>query len=297
MYSYIAFGILIESEIELPELIQADVTVPDVVVCFGPVASHGIEVRNAGKWFQGCEGSLRFEVEGVGRFLAERGRVITIERAEGASADDIRLFVLGSALGAVLIQRGLLALHGSSVRVSGRAIAFLGDSGVGKSTLANALNQRGVPLIADDLCMISTESGLEVQSGYPQNKLWLDSLAQLNVDPRNLRQVRPSIDKRALTISKDLFVRDACPLEKIYVLGVSESNDLRLVSLNGSEAVAGLLGCRYRPYFVERMGLLGREFEQVVQVAKSVDINLLTRSSSRFSLGEVVSLILNDLER
>jgi hypothetical protein len=45
-----------------------------------------------------------------------------------------------------------LALHASVVDVDGRAVAFLGASRQGKSTLAAALARRGHTLLSDDCC-------------------------------------------------------------------------------------------------------------------------------------------------
>ena len=38
-------------------------------------------------------------------------------------------------MGALLMQRKILPLHGSAIAIDGKAYAFVGDSGAGKSTL------------------------------------------------------------------------------------------------------------------------------------------------------------------
>ena len=45
--------------------------------------------------------------------------------APGASSRNVRVFLLGSAFGALLHQRGLLPLHANAVEVDGRAVATL----------------------------------------------------------------------------------------------------------------------------------------------------------------------------
>jgi len=68
----------------------------------------------------------------------------------------VRLYLLGSAWGALCYQRDLLVLHASAVRVDGRAVAFCGRPGMGKSTLAAWLAESGHALVSDDLARFET---------------------------------------------------------------------------------------------------------------------------------------------
>jgi hypothetical protein len=52
-------------------------------------------------------------------------------------------------------------LHGASVSdPSGEAVLLLGDAGVGKSTVAAGLRERGYPLLADDACAVDVDGNL-----------------------------------------------------------------------------------------------------------------------------------------
>jgi hypothetical protein len=53
-----------------------------------------------------------------------------------------------------LAPRGGLLLHGASVEHEGRALAFLGHSGAGKTTLATRLAAHGVRVIADEVVAV-----------------------------------------------------------------------------------------------------------------------------------------------
>lgn len=55
--------------------------------------------------------------------------------------------------------RGETSLHASAVARDGRALAFLGRSGDGKSTLAAHLCQHGFDLVADDVLRITPRAG------------------------------------------------------------------------------------------------------------------------------------------
>ena len=58
-------------------------------------------------------------------------------------------------MGAILMQRRLLPLHGSAIAINGKAYAIVGDSGAGKSTLASAFLNKGYQLISDDVIAVS----------------------------------------------------------------------------------------------------------------------------------------------
>ena len=65
------------------------------------------------------------------------GRIdVSIRLAPALSPDvlegDVRAYLLGTAIGALLHQRGLLPLHASAVEVNGRAVAFIAPAGHGK---------------------------------------------------------------------------------------------------------------------------------------------------------------------
>ena len=64
-----------------------------------------------------------------------------------------------------------LALHGSSVRWEGRAVALMGQSGAGKSSAAAALIELGCDLVADDLSLLDTRTG-HALPGAPSLRLW-----------------------------------------------------------------------------------------------------------------------------
>ena len=51
---------------------------------------------------------------------------------------DVRVFLLGSCIGALLHQRGILVLHAGAIHTDKGAVLFTGPWGIGKSTLLAA---------------------------------------------------------------------------------------------------------------------------------------------------------------
>jgi hypothetical protein len=95
---------------------------------------------------------FRGSIDGLGHFLIINGDRIIAEPEKNVSTEHLCPAILGSAMAILLQQRGLLVLHASCVAIDDQAIAFLGVSGAGKSTMASAFHyMHGYPLITDDL--------------------------------------------------------------------------------------------------------------------------------------------------
>src|SRR5205085_11497996 len=105
----------------------------------------------------GANGEIYERFADAGAFLMRAGREIVVDPAEGVSGDVLRLYLLGPVLALALHQRGWLMLHASAVAMGQQAVAFLGGSGWGKSTMAGVLHQRGHALVADDFVAVPAE--------------------------------------------------------------------------------------------------------------------------------------------
>jgi hypothetical protein len=69
------------------------------------------------------------------------------------------MMVAGGAMASVLTLAGRLVLHASAVEMAGRAVAFLGASGSGKSVLAAAACAAGANYLSDDVLRVDAELG------------------------------------------------------------------------------------------------------------------------------------------
>ena len=112
------------------------------------------EVRNIGVWATEVPGDsgrrwLRY-AEICDVTLDLRARTIVVHRALGADPALLPIFLEGSILAHTLAAEGLLSLHASAVEVEGSALAIVGHSGGGKSTLAALLCAAGGRLVTDD---------------------------------------------------------------------------------------------------------------------------------------------------
>ena len=73
-----------------------------------------------------------------------------------ADPDLVAVLVGGTVLAFVLTMRGETVLHASAVQVGEAALAFVGASGMGKSTMATLLCAAGNGLVTDDVLRLDT---------------------------------------------------------------------------------------------------------------------------------------------
>jgi hypothetical protein len=297
-YNYFAFGLNIESEIECPSLIASDGSDPDLFVRLGSVPNELDKAQERSAFYEISAKQFLMKIDQVARYLVCGGNEITVEPHPSAAAKDVRLFLLGSAMGALLFQRGVWPLHGSAIAMQKGAVLFVGVRGIGKSTLASAFQQRGFQMITDDVCAITVggDGTVQVWPAYPRTKLRADSVVKLGGEPDQLTPVHPSLDKYEYPMLH--FGRDPVPVYAIYVLDTSDDLEaVHLVPLKGFDKVQELTINTYRLYFLTGMQLTPRHFQQAQALARQVHMVRVSRPMQPFLLDELVDVIRRDLDQ
>ncbi|MCG3207740.1 MAG: hypothetical protein FOGNACKC_01340 [Anaerolineae bacterium] len=297
MFSYIAYGLRIQSVVPLPELIP-DATVAgqyktDVMIRFGKINPASLGPKQAFRQIYADNQLIRLSWPGIGLFLIRNGREIIIDPAPGVDECVLRLFILGSTLAMLLHQRGDTAvLHASTVAIAGQAIAFVGAKGAGKSTMAATLYQRGHTLLTDDILAINLGSARPmVLPGYPHLKLWPDTIASMGHRPESLPRLRPELEKRGYRVA-NRFASTPVPLKGIFVLG--RGPELKIEPLRPHDALINLLphwyGARFGPDLLQALGV-STHFQQCVALVKQVSICGLESPDHLPALPEVARCI------
>ncbi|MBB4906284.1 hypothetical protein [Actinophytocola algeriensis] len=93
---------------------------------------------------------------------------VTVHLHPGADEGLLPVLISGAVLAVHLMLHHALVLHASAVDIGGSAVAFVGSSGMGKSTLAAALCGLGCSLVSDDLLRVD---GGMVHPGATENRL------------------------------------------------------------------------------------------------------------------------------
>ena len=289
---YRAFGLNIDSEIPFLDMPRVEGH-PDVVVQHGKVPSEIPNAKIKGVRYQAGPGAFLLKVDGIARYYVTKGRRILIERDPGATDEEILLFLMGSAMGALLHQRNILPLHGSSIEVEGEGVIFVGPSSIGKSTLAGAFHKRGFALLSDDVCAVTAKNGggPHIIPGFPRLKLWADALKKLQKGREGLNRVRLDQEFEKYFVPFNNVCDKPTLVRSVFVLATTNTDKFEIVPLKRGDKIDPILDHTYRPRFLEGLGGKKKHFKQFAAVAARAAVIRITRPRKGFRLDELMDLV------
>jgi hypothetical protein len=296
-YHYEVYGLLISSEIMLPELqLRAANSrlAADVHICVGRIqlALPG-DTKDPAVHMQ--NGQAMLTIPQVARYCVRRGRDVIVEPGPAADPSLVRLFILGSVMGLICHQRGMLALHASAIARGDEAVAFVGEQGQGKSTLAaHCLAHPAVRLVADDILVISFDADGQpfAHPGMPAVKLWRDTLQVLGRSADGLTADWLRAEKFLLPVAQHLA---AAPmrLSRVYVLADdTDAGDGSIHSLPGAAAAATIVANTYRIEYIDGPEQRLAHFAASSRLAERVAVHRLARRRSLPRVGSTAGLVM-----
>lgn len=295
--TYKAFGLTVLSEIVMPELTQFydQNNNADIVIKIDDLTNLWDTVGNKGKFV--VNGSMViFRVDNTAIFCIKDGKEIIVSPMHCGDVDKIRLYILGSCMGALLIQREVLPLHGSAIAINGKAYAFIGESGAGKSTLASVFINQDYSLLSDDVIAISTSQNEIpiVYPSYPQQKLWQESLHEFQLNTSNFRPLFERETKYAIPVPHNYF-GEPLPLAGVFELVKTENNKIEINSISGLQRLQTLYRNTYRNFLIDRLGVREWHFNITANLAHKVFAYQLRRPINGFTAHDLASLVINTI--
>ena len=300
MHNYTAFGLMIQSELPFRELLStpcADHDEDVITIKLGRVDPLGLKGTPPpqGVFYQVTSSELWLHVPNVARFRVTNGHQMIIEPLTETDAGSIRLFALGSCMGALLMQRNLFLLHGNAISINdSHCVSFVGNSGVGKSTLSGAFFRRGYSILADDICAMNTEAN--VMPSFPQIKLCADAAQQLHINAQSLNRIMPSLNKFAVPLGRQ-FHPVASTLKMVYVLDPHHQDNITITPLVGIDKLEALQHNLYRKQYLNERKSIYAALKQCMQIGSQIDAARITRPIHGFKLNELVDVIESDLHK
>jgi hypothetical protein len=246
------------------------------------------------------EGSSYVGFQDVGECLVSRdGRLITCYRLPQANPDSFNVYLLSQALSFALVKNGIEPLHATAVVVKGTAIAFLGDCGFGKSTLAAEFLQAGHRLVTDDLLILrKNEWQILAYPGPPRIKLLPEMTSRFLGAAKRTFPMNPQTQKLIVPLGRDRACRVAIPFAAFYVLPspnvIPVACNVRIRTLNRKEAFLRLLGGAFNTS-IRHPRRLRRQFEATEALANAIVVKELSYPRELEILPQVREAILSDL--
>jgi hypothetical protein len=294
MHKFRAYELDFVSELACPgfQPVDQEGFVADVVIRFGEVPPQLDTPNMSSACFQDSSQQFLLNVTDVARYLVVNGREIVIAPHPGAELDRVRLFLFGSAMGALLYQRSLFPLHGSAIETDLGAMVFVGPQGIGKSTLAAHFKYRGYRLLSDDVCAIARDAAgsLRVLPAFPQLRLCSDAFERLCAGAETDLTAHFDIDKFVISL-EDSHCRESSGLCAVHLLSDHERPDIVQKTVLGYERINLLFNNLYRPSFACGFESRGDIMALASSIAKESAVTEIFRPRDSARIDELVDYL------
>lgn len=301
--AYHVYGLRLDSAWPLPYSRVATAALGRVSLRRGTPAAFrralgGIDVPDGLLWFTALlpDGSRYLRWSGAVEYLIPRnGRSITCRPLTPRGVDVFHTH-LGPSLSFAMINLGLEPLHSTTVVVDGHAIALMGDSGYGKSSLGASFVKAGHRLLTDDLLVTSSKDGTFLAyPGAPRVKLY-PAIAKRIFGPR-VKGLR--LEKLIIPLDTKRSQRTPVPLKAIYVLrppGPRTPPRAVIRNLSRRSAFIELVRNTFNMAAIDP-ARLERQFALATQLATDVPIKSLSYPRKFGMLKDAREAILADLSK
>ena len=244
---------------------------------------------------EGDDYTLGFPGWGIAS-IRDDGRTIEVRPEPGLPLETIEHLIADQLLPRVAAFRGRLVLHAGCVVTASGACAFLGDSGIGKSTLCAGFVRDGDLLLGDDGIFVrrAPSGGFEAEATYPglrllphpAEELWGEEAAALPVSHETLKVRLPAGQGGAF------------PLRALYVLEAQAPGEpadrIDAALLPSREGFVALLRSAFQLHLGDP-GRTRRLFEQIGELLDVVPVRVVRYARRLDLLPGVRHEVLRDL--
>ena len=293
-YRYCGLGLNWETPFACPELVAGGYDqVADVVVCIGSIPFARLPNGDPVQFAFSAE-KVIIDAPIIGRFQVENGNRITVQPKETVN-HETRLVLFGTVAAFLLRQRGLFAMHASSIATPKGAVLFAGHSGAGKSTLMAALNTQNYAMISDDITVIRPDAAQSaVLPGFPNMKLWANSMNALGHSSVGLKTVRKHlVNKYSVPIGGEV-TSVSLPLHAIYILEPTMQPTVSLLPLSHAQKFRHLASHAWHPQTVKEQGHHLTHFRQSSLIARRTRLVRVFRPNNLSQLNRYVDAVEQD---
>lgn len=182
--------------------------------------------------------------DGVTFFVDHESSQIWVSYPARHTAEYASPYLLGTVLGLYLRLKGKLCLHATTVEIEGRAFAFCGAPGAGKSTLAVAAALSGLRVLADDVtCLDDRDDGFWVRPAFAKAKLRRPALELLGLSSGEAPVIAEGWDRHYFSLDVSGYETGPSRLAGIYLLARRQPLEeaAAIHPLTGYSALSNLL--------------------------------------------------------
>ena len=292
--NYYVYGLKIKSEIEIEEFVKLDnINDEDVVsISYGIMSDEIKEGIREGKRIELNDNKIWFHINDIATYCVSNGNKVEVELCDNADMKLMKIYVMCSCLGFIMLQKKMVAIHGGVIEIDNKAVIFTGDRGAGKSTLTTALREKGYKFISDDVAGIKIDKVPYVMPGFPYQKLCESAMDKFGYDKEKNTSFMSDKEVKYVVPALDEFVYEGRELVSIVKLTVGDVEEVTIEELRGSEKLNNIIENIYRGEYIKHLGKMDPiYFKQCVDIAKNINFYVVTRPKDQFTVDKQIALI------
>ena len=312
MYKYKIYGLIFETDIEFSECERIETDESAVVTIRSDELSEMVrdvslqEVAYSKKLspddempskYSKKEGDIYYSYIVGTVYLKITGDNL-VEYKAIRSVDDIvfRQWMLCYAMTLALIKKHEIILHCAGLLVPGtdEAILVCGDSGAGKSTISNALLDKGLKFISDDSVRVAAEGGVtKVFGSYMQRRLCEDVVNRGTYDKSKLEFFEEGErQKWVVNMGDQYYGNTPHTLNSIFFLSLKDSGNVEIKEVLGAEKIKSVMRALYKTGAYKAEGLTTELFVKFAEISKGLRFYIIERPSDRMTVDAITDLII-----
>lgn len=267
-------------------------------------AAH-VDPEQRDRWAQYAvlpDGSRYRRWSGLFEFLVvPDARRIYARSLNRANDEALLAYLLVDALSYAMVRLGREPLHATAVLTDRGVVAFVGESGDGKSTLGALFVRHGFRLVTDDMLVLTHERDeCMAHPGPPRIKLYRDIADRIFGDGYRGVPMNPVTDKLIVPLTDAQAVRQPGAIRALYLIGGNRERCAGphpfIRQLSPASAFPEILAATAGHYAFER-DRLTRQFEFVRRLVERVPIKTLSYQRDKDNMPRVRDAVLGDLDR
>lgn len=296
--NYYVYGLNIKSEVKIEEFENLPlISEKDIVrITYSQMDDYIKSRIERGKTIELLKNKIWFHIDNIATYCITNGNNIEIEVCENADMQLMKVYVMCSCLGFIMLQRDMLAIHGGVIEMDNKAVIFTGDRGAGKSTLTTALREKGYKFISDDVASIKIDKVPFVMPGFPYQKLCESAMNNFGYDKEDYTSFMSDKEVKYIVPAKDQFVYEEKELTSMVKLTVGDVDEVTIEELTGSEKLNNIIENIYRGEYLKYLGGMNPQyFKKCIDIAKNIRFFKITRPANKFTVDEQIELIEREL--
>lgn len=297
-YYYKLYGLTIVSDYALKNVMQikmlehVDVEIKMEILPTSILQESQSEVIRGYGWvyhFEKKWGFARFVKYGT--FLITEGKKISYQLKSSFNEFFVSEIIVCLCLQVILMQRGIISLHGSCIERNRKGIIISGESGAGKSTLTTELLESGSRFLSDDIVPLSAGQEVIAYSSYPQRKLCEDVINRKKIDRGSISIFEEEHEKIKFAINQSKSFRvDPIKIDRMYILKKEDCNNIKFREIRGSDKLKYVIDSIFGKTYYDTMGFGMEQMKQAIKITETIRIYVITRPINKDTTKQIVDI-------